>query len=56
MSYGNMLESVIGGVSQRVTTEWAGVIRLLEGLVFPVGLCVILSLHSILAKFYLSVQ
>lgn len=38
LSYGGMFESVVGGVSDRVNTDWAGVIRMLEGLVFPVGL------------------
>lgn len=36
-----MFESVVGGVSTRVNSDWAGVIRMLEGLVFPVGLAMI---------------
>ena len=41
LSYGGMFESVVGGVSTRVNSDWAGVIRLLEGLVFPIGLAMI---------------
>ncbi|KAL7006564.1 hypothetical protein EMMF5_003985 [Cystobasidiomycetes sp. EMM_F5] len=41
LSYGGMFEAVVGGVSTRVNSDWAGVIRMLEGLVFPVGLAMI---------------
>jgi len=41
LSYGGMLESVAGGNSAYVNATYPGFQRIIEGLVFPVGLAMI---------------